>query len=360
MPGTTITISGPQRDGLYELARNHLGSVGDLWDALERDKDFATAARLGLEFGEDFELLEDIGWGEDEDRESFELTMPIHDLTELLKRLHDEAEQVLHGKGTERQAREDDRATEERYLRGLDACEELLGRLDSSDQDEDDPEPISGFSPEAALSHELATYIPVTDGLVLAAVERAVLHEQEEGVLTSVLMAHLGLAWAPPTNQKFFPRLDELRQAGLLTSTERRGEPYWSLTSVGQERLTEEREAGEVGALPESPQHRAWRHARTQAAVRIEGFRDDLSDAHSKADDLLSQYRPVMSKEWFELSEWLHSAAWRLASATYCLTEWLEPEDHRPDVDENPGPKPGRRNVAAWDTQPSKEQGDNA
>lgn len=130
MPGTTITISGAQRDGLYELVRNHLGSVGDLWDALERNKDFATAARLGLEFGEDFELLEHIGWREDESRESFELTMPVHDLTELLKRLHDEAEQVLHGKGTERQAREDDRATEERYLRGLDACEELLVRLD--------------------------------------------------------------------------------------------------------------------------------------------------------------------------------------------------------------------------------------
>jgi hypothetical protein len=61
MPGTTITISGPQRDGLYELVRNHLGSVGDLWDALERDKDFATAARLGLEFGEDFELLAPAG-----------------------------------------------------------------------------------------------------------------------------------------------------------------------------------------------------------------------------------------------------------------------------------------------------------
>jgi hypothetical protein len=27
--------------------------VGDLFDALERDKDFAKAARLGLEFGED-------------------------------------------------------------------------------------------------------------------------------------------------------------------------------------------------------------------------------------------------------------------------------------------------------------------
>jgi len=120
----------PAADGLYELVRNHLGSVGDLWDALERDKNFATAARLGLEFGEDFELLEEIGWGEDEGRESFELAMPVHDLMELLKRLHDEAEQVLVGKGTERRSREDDRATDGRYLRGLDACEELLIELD--------------------------------------------------------------------------------------------------------------------------------------------------------------------------------------------------------------------------------------
>jgi hypothetical protein len=43
MSGTTITISGAQRDGLYKLARNHLGSVGDLWT----------------------------GWGDDEGRESF-------------------------------------------------------------------------------------------------------------------------------------------------------------------------------------------------------------------------------------------------------------------------------------------------
>jgi hypothetical protein len=43
--------------------------------------------------------------------------MPVHDLIELLKRLHDEAEQVLHGKGTEREAREDDRVTEDIFAR---------------------------------------------------------------------------------------------------------------------------------------------------------------------------------------------------------------------------------------------------
>jgi hypothetical protein len=62
----------PARRAL-ELVRNHLGGIGDVWIALEQNKDFATAERLGLEFGEDFQLLEDIGWGEDEGREGVEL-----------------------------------------------------------------------------------------------------------------------------------------------------------------------------------------------------------------------------------------------------------------------------------------------
>jgi hypothetical protein len=134
VPATTITINREQRDGFYELVRNHLGSVGDLWDALEGGtRDFAKAEQLANEFSEDFGLLADIGWGEEEGRESFELTMPVHDLMELVKRLHDEAEQVLVGKGDERQSREAERATEERYLRGLDACEGLLLKLDEAE-----------------------------------------------------------------------------------------------------------------------------------------------------------------------------------------------------------------------------------
>jgi hypothetical protein len=40
---------------------------------------------------------------------------------------------VLVGKGTERQSREAERATEGRYLHGLDACEELLLKLDEAE-----------------------------------------------------------------------------------------------------------------------------------------------------------------------------------------------------------------------------------
>lgn len=126
MPATTITINREQRDGLYELVRNHLGSVGDLFDALERDKDFAKAARLGLEFSEDFELLEDIGWEEDVGRDSFELTMQPHDLMEVLQRLHGEAGIVLAGVDES----SGDAETNERFQRGYDTCESVLAEID--------------------------------------------------------------------------------------------------------------------------------------------------------------------------------------------------------------------------------------
>lgn len=49
-----ITISREERDGLYELVRNHLGSIEDFWVALERTKEFAAAERMGREFAECF------------------------------------------------------------------------------------------------------------------------------------------------------------------------------------------------------------------------------------------------------------------------------------------------------------------
>jgi hypothetical protein len=130
VPTTTTTITKDQRAGIYELVCNHLYSIEDLWIALGRSRDYATAERLGLEFSEDFRLLNDIGWDPSDGRESFELTMPVHDLTETLKRLHDEAEAVLGESPAERRSREEDEATNERLLSGLDACEKLLVDLD--------------------------------------------------------------------------------------------------------------------------------------------------------------------------------------------------------------------------------------
>lgn|SRR5512146_2973226 len=131
MPDTTITIDRDQRGGLYELIRNHLGSIEDFWIALERTRDFAKAEQLGLEFAEDFRLLQDIGWDEHDEREKFDLTMPAHDLMELLKRLHDEAVKILVGSGgSEARSRREDADTDRRFQLGYETCEKVLADLD--------------------------------------------------------------------------------------------------------------------------------------------------------------------------------------------------------------------------------------
>ena len=131
MPETTTTIDREQREGLYELVRNHLGSIEDFWIALERTRDFAKAEQLGLEFSEDFRLLRDIGWDERDERETFDLTMPAHDLMELLKRLHGEAAKTLVGSGgSEARSRREDADTDRRLQLGHETCQWVLAELD--------------------------------------------------------------------------------------------------------------------------------------------------------------------------------------------------------------------------------------
>lgn len=127
---TTTTITKAQRDGIYELVCNHLYGIEDLWIALGRSRDYATAERLGIEFGEDFRLLGDIGWDPNDGREAFELTIPPHDLAETLKRLHNEAERLLAESPTERQSRTEDEATNKRLWSGLNTCSALLVAID--------------------------------------------------------------------------------------------------------------------------------------------------------------------------------------------------------------------------------------
>jgi hypothetical protein len=122
----TITITRQQREGLYELVRNDLGSTGDLVEALEREKDFGKAERLGLELMEDVRLMMDLGWNEAEGREGVALTIPPHDLMELLERLRVGAGIVL----LDREESAKDAETKRRFQDGYDACGQLLASLD--------------------------------------------------------------------------------------------------------------------------------------------------------------------------------------------------------------------------------------
>ncbi len=78
-----------------------------------------------------FGLLKDIGWDEHDERETFDLTMPAHDLMELLKRLHGEAVKILVGSGgSEARSRREDADTDRRFQLGYETCEKVLAEVD--------------------------------------------------------------------------------------------------------------------------------------------------------------------------------------------------------------------------------------
>jgi hypothetical protein len=134
VPGTTTTIDREQRNGLYELVRNHLGGIGDIWVALEENREYVLAEQMGLEFGEDFRLLQDLGWEPEDNRKKVELTMEPHDLTELLTRLSGEAESVLEGSACMRLQRKEEEQARDRYRQAKDTCEELLAKLNPGER----------------------------------------------------------------------------------------------------------------------------------------------------------------------------------------------------------------------------------
>lgn len=130
MPEATATITRGQRNALYELVRNHLGALNDVWIAMEHDRDFAKAERLGSEFSDDFRLLADIGWAEQDPRTEIELSMPAGDLARLVSRLRSEAEQGLAEPDEQRAAREEDEAAWLLFWLARNACDELIAELD--------------------------------------------------------------------------------------------------------------------------------------------------------------------------------------------------------------------------------------
>lgn len=127
MPRTTATISGKQREAIYEFVLERLSRLSDL-PLVIKQEDFDTARRFAREFGGDFRLLEDLGWGEDERRE-VALTMSPEGLAETLRRLHADADGALSGSPEEREAREVEEAVRRRDQLVLDTASGLLIEL---------------------------------------------------------------------------------------------------------------------------------------------------------------------------------------------------------------------------------------
>jgi hypothetical protein len=177
------------------------------------------------------------------------------------------------------------------------------------------------------------TQIP--DVTVLAAIDRAERHRGRAGVPVWLIFEHLGI---PRRSRLVRTQLQSLAQDGAIEQRRAHGVDVFALAPNGRRRL---QGAGPVD-LPESPQHREWRNARTLATQEIQRFRASLGDALKEASALLDD--TPGSDAWFELAEELRGAARRLGSATYCLHEWMEPSDDRADIDDHISPADGTLN----------------
>jgi hypothetical protein len=203
----------------------------------------------------------------------------------------------------------------------------------------------------------------IPDALVLAAIERAARHRASDTpeVPAWAIKEHLNI---PRRSRRIRTQLDALEAGGSLVRSRRHGIPTWVLTNAGHRRLQRARRAGNVPALPESPQHQAWRNARTLAEQEIERFRRELRDCLTDTIRLLDADTPASSDVFFEVAERLRAECRRLGSATYCLRDWAEPDDERVDIDDRHEPgddelsederaqrrwrRNGRRNVSLW------------
>jgi len=225
----------------------------------------------------------------------------------------------------------------------------------------------------------------ITDALVLAAVDRAFRHSAGVGAPRPVpvwaVCQHLGVSRRSRAAREVSERMTAL-EGSALQREKRYGVQTWRLSTAGKRRLSRLRAKGELPVLPESPQHRAWREARALARERFEEFWLAVLDAVEHAQELVDlpvagrppgldappSLQGPASDAWFEAGERVQRACWRLASATYCLREWREPDDAQPDIDHHRGPcdeafgakdrqrrearRRGRRTTMLWDRDP--------
>jgi hypothetical protein len=267
MTGAALTIGSGERDTLHWLMARRLFILGQDPPALALSEGI-DLDQLAKEFGEDLELMEILGWEVEGERKSVALTMPADRLVKAIKRLRRDARRAPC-EDREHDSEDADEDRWQRFRAAVDICEKLLDRIESPHRADVEEGASSGCQPPASITYELSPVSP-PDLAILAAVERAARHERSDEVSTATVTEHLGFAAKQGVLDQLCHRLDNLRNAGFLTRAVRDGGASWVLTSEGRSHLDRRYGAEHVGELPESPQHRAWREARIQAALRIE------------------------------------------------------------------------------------------
>jgi hypothetical protein len=182
----------------------------------------------------------------------------------------------------------------------------------------------------------LRSFEPVSDALILVALDRAERHERpnpwdETGVYWTRLLTHLGFVRNSWTTRRLRPQVEALIDAGLIRRTRNAGRVRWGLTDAGAIRATQARLDGEA-ALPDSPQRWEWQRGRTEAERQLDSIRGQVASGLQDALKLLDA-RKADSDDWYDLADRLGRECRRLGGATFCLHEWDEPDDEHPDLD---------------------------
>lgn len=122
----TATITGAQRDALYDRILDRLSGIEDIWLAASTGK-YEAADRLGREFSDELRLvLDDLRWGSGPGLETIELeTAP-----DVLRRIFGRLQEVVADERAYRQtAWIENRQLEERNRLLGDACQSVLEAL---------------------------------------------------------------------------------------------------------------------------------------------------------------------------------------------------------------------------------------
>jgi hypothetical protein len=162
---------------------------------------------------------------------------------------------------------------------------------------------------------------------VLAATRRAEVHDQPHrfpGRRSCAISA------CPAARQRRRKCVPSPRLSSREARSRAGGRDAWKLTPCGRRRLERANRNGNIESLPESPQHQEWRLASAQALEAFEPLHEELSQTIRRVSTLLTGDFAT-AQEWAELGCQLQGQCERIASATYCLHEWLEPDDARPD-----------------------------
>jgi hypothetical protein len=211
---------------------------------------------------------------------------------------------------------------------------------------------------------------PPADRLVLAAVDCAARHRIDGASAVALwsVLDHLAIAPRASAARRVRLRLEALERDGSLSAGRRHGLRVWAPTDRGRRRLR--RDARALDELPESPQHMAWRQARSAGGQELDRFAEDLGALLAQAGALLAGGAAAAGSDaWLVLAEELRHACRRVGSAVHCLHEWPEPGELLADVDlrdelpHSPGLdaralerlpllRASRRNVGLWQDGP--------